>query len=138
MQYAASLLFSHVDFQFVQILKLGTSSISASGRRAQEPKLHTAMAQGKLKAKVQLPKGAKQKGGHQKKHQGRKRGGKVSLIKVDDIMLRFTVDFILQKVINVTEMWAIIQSSSKTWSESVLRVTFRGIYLSSWMYSNVN
>ena len=33
------------------------------------------MAQGKLKAKVQLPKGAKQKGGNQKKRQGPKKGG---------------------------------------------------------------
>lgn len=35
------------------------------------------MAQGKLKAKIQLPKGAKQKGGHQKKHLGPKKGGKI-------------------------------------------------------------
>ena len=33
------------------------------------------MAQGKLKAKVQLPKGAKQKGGNQKKRQGPRKGG---------------------------------------------------------------
>ena len=33
------------------------------------------MAQGKLRAKVQLPKGAKQKGGNQKKRQGPKKGG---------------------------------------------------------------
>ena len=33
------------------------------------------MAQGKLKTKVQLPKGAKQKGSHQKKPLGLKKGG---------------------------------------------------------------
>ncbi len=32
------------------------------------------MAQGKLKKKVQLPKGAKQKGSHQKKQLGPKKG----------------------------------------------------------------